>query len=104
MKLQIEQLRKSIAEIGKAPYKDQQQVLIDDLKIAQTLEQLNQMKLQAEQVQGTNPAEVERQALGQLEVDQALKLLEDNRSAYIQTLGIDEFNKLLKSYREALGY
>jgi len=104
MKLQLEQLRKSIAEIGKAPYKDQQQVQLDALKIAQSQEQLNQMKLQTQQMQGTNPAEVERQALGQLPVDQALKLLEDNRSAYIQTLGIEEFNKLLKLYREALGY
>lgn len=85
MKLQLEQLRKSIAEIGKAPYKDQQQVQIDALKIAQSQEQLNQMKLQTQQMQNPQGGNIREQAVAMAQKDPDWNFLDvDGREKLIQ--------------------
>lgn len=96
MKAELARIKKQIADIGRAPYRSPEQVEMDKLRLEQA-----KLELEAMKNPQADPYQAEAQALSQLTPKEAYQLLLDNAQQYIQTLGIEKYNKLKNAYKSA---
>lgn len=101
-RLQLQQLKKEIANIGRSSGgggRSPLQIEMDNIK-------LEKAKLELQKMQGggvVNPVEAIRQDLATLNPQDALNELKTNQNEYIKDMGISEYNKLMSDYKKALG-
>jgi hypothetical protein len=102
-RLRLEQLQKQIAEIGKAPYKSEQEAEMDRIKLATAQEQLNQLKNGTKEQ--PSQTQVNNQFVGTVvsKVDQMTpemrkKFFQDEKQNLINQLGLSGYTQLYNQY------
>lgn len=98
-RLQLEQLRKTIDQIGRQPAKDPVQAQIQQVELDTAREKLRQLQ----QGGGANAVDTLKASLGKLPVQEAYDNLVTYQQDIIADIGIDEYNKILRDYAYAAG-
>lgn len=93
-RLELEQLRKSIAQIGRVAARSQAEIEMDNINLQMAREKLKQM-------QNGSPVDAVKADLAQMSPEDAYYELIDHARDYIADIGVNEFNALVNAYEKA---